>query len=213
MQRIGRVVLLLAVGGCWAAFAQTDSRSRTPKGDVVMVDLFKPIYPPLARSARISGDVELKLAMRKDGSIESAVAVSGHPMLIQAALASAQQSRFECRGCEDELTPYSVIYSFSFQLVAEPDWPCPERHEPRVTQSQNRVTVEAEPALVHPYFSSIRVRSPKCLYLWTCGIRWGGEDYYYYRVRSARCLYVWRCGHRLREPFATCNRLHRRLSY
>ena len=211
MQRIGRVVLLLAVGGCWAAFAQTDSRSRTPKGDVVMVDLFNSIYPPLARSARISGDVELKLAMRKDGSIESAVAVSGHPMLTQAALNSAQQSRFECRGCEGEVTPQSLIYSFQF--VAGPDWPCPEGTGVHVTQSQNRVTVVAEPALVHPYFGSFRVRSAKCLYLWACGSRWSGEDYYYYRVRSARCLNLWRCGHRLREPFATCNRLHRRLSY
>jgi hypothetical protein len=24
---------------------------------------------------------------------------------------------------------------------------------------------------------------------------------------------LWNCGHRLREPFATCNKLHRRLSY
>jgi len=211
MQHLGRVVLLVAIATSCVCFAQTDSPSEMSKGSVVMVSLFSPTYPPLARTASITGDVEVKLGIRKDGSIESAVAVSGHPMLTQAALNSAQQSRFECRGCEGEVTPQSLIYSFQF--VAGPDWPCPEGTGVHVTQSQNRVTVVAEPALVHPYFGSFRVRSAKCLYLWACGSRWSGEDYYYYRVRSARCLNLWRCGHRLREPFATCNRLHRRLSY
>ncbi len=211
MQHVGRAVLLLAVAASCAVFAQTDSDSEMSKGDVIVVDLFKPTYPPVARLANISGDVELKLGIRKDGSIESAVAVSGHPMLAQAALSSAQQSRFKCRGCEGEVTLHSLTYSF--ELVAGPGWPCPETTGLRVSQSQNRVTVVAEPALVHPYFSSIRVRSAKCLYLWACGSRWGGVDYYYYRVRSAKCLNLWSCGHRLREPFATCKRLHRRLSY
>jgi hypothetical protein len=47
---VARVVLLVAiVPGC-AAFAQTDSHSETPKGDVVMISLFNPAYPPLARA-------------------------------------------------------------------------------------------------------------------------------------------------------------------
>jgi protein TonB len=75
-----------------------------------MVRLVNPIYPPLARQARITGEVELKLGIRRDGSVLSAVAVNGHPMLTQAALNSAQQSAFECRGCEDEVTSYSLVY-------------------------------------------------------------------------------------------------------
>jgi Gram-negative bacterial TonB protein C-terminal len=193
-----------------AAFAQTDSHPETSRGKVVMVSFSNPIYPPLARTANISGDVELNLGIRSDGSIESVVAVSGNPILTQAALNSAQQSRFECQACEGQVTIYSLIYSF--QIVAGPDFPCPEGNGLHVSRFQNRVTVVAEPALVHPYFSSFPVRSAKCLFLWLCGSRWGGEDYYYYRVRSARCLGLWNCGHVLREPFATCNRLHRTLS-
>lgn len=176
-----------------------------------MISLFNPTYPPLARQARISGDVEVEVEIRKDGSVESAVVVSGHPMLTKTAFNSANRSKFECRGCEDEVTPYSLIYSVDF--VASPGWPCPEASGAHVTQSQNRITVSAEPALVHPYFAYTTARSAKCLYLWACGRRWGGEDYYYYRVRSAKCLDLWSCGHRLREPFATCNKLHRSLSY
>ena len=206
------VSVLLIAAGC-ATLAQTDSHPPMSKDHVVVVSLFDPIYPPLARQARISGDVELKLGIRRDGSIESAVVVSGPPMLTQAALNSAQRSRFECRGCEDEVTLHSLVYSFQFASVADPDWPCPERSEPLVTHSENQVTVVAEPALVYPYFSYVRARSAKCAYLWQCGSRWGGEDYYFYRVRSPRCLDLWNCGHHLREPFATCTRLHRKILY
>jgi TonB family protein len=207
VEHIGRAVLLVAIAAGGVSFAQTNSRSEMSKGDVAVVSLSNPTYPPLARQGGVSGDVELKVEIRKDGSVESAVVVSGHPMLTQAALDSAKQSQFECRGCEDEVTPYSLIYSF--ELVASPGWPCPEASGLHVTQSQNRITVIAEPPLVYPYFGYTTARSAKCLYLWACGRRWGGEDYYYYRVRSAKCLDLWSCGHRLREPFATCHKLVR----
>jgi TonB family protein len=214
-------MLLAAVAGC-TAFAQTVSRpppvvriTRVPiavtsKADVAIVNFLNPVYPPLARSARVTGDVVLKVGIHKDGSIESVAVVSGNPLLTQAALDSAQHSQFECRGCSDEVTPTSL--SYSFQLVAGPDFPCPAGNGLQVTRSQNRVTVVAQPRVVHPYFASMRVPSAKCLYLWACGSRWGGEDYYFYRVRSAKCMNLWNCGRRLREPFATCKKLHRQLS-
>jgi TonB family protein len=213
-----RIALLLTVvaGSNAAVYAQQTApagpHSGMVKGDVALVGLSNPVYPPMARQARISGDVELKVEIRKDGSVESAAVVVGHPLLAQAALNSAKRSQFECRACEDEVTPYSLIYSFEF--AASPGWPCSEESGLHVTQSQNRITtVMAEPALLEPYFTYISARSAKCLYLWACGRRWGGEDYYYYRVRSAKCLDLWNCGHHLREPFFTCNKLHRSLSY
>jgi TonB family protein len=206
-----RVMFLLAFGIAYTALAQNNTSPRTPGGDAVMVSLSAPKYPPLARQANITGDVEIKLEIRKDGSIQSAIVVSGHPMLTEAALSSAQQSRFECRECEDEATLYSLTYIYSFQLAESPGWPCPETGGIRVTQSENRVTVSADPPMVHLYFSNFKVRSAKCFYLWTCGSRWGGQDYYYYRVRSAKCLGLWNCGYHLREPLATCSKLHREI--
>jgi len=66
---------------------------------VVLNKLTPPIYPPLARQARIAGDVTLTLSIQPDGSIESLATINGHPMLVQAALDSAKQSQFECRNC------------------------------------------------------------------------------------------------------------------
>lgn len=211
MKQAARIVVFLALGLTYGAFGQTDSRLGGSKADVTMVSLFTPKYPPLARQANITGDVKIRVEVRKDGRLQSAVVLTGHPMLTAAALSSVQQSRFACRGCEDELTAQSLVYSF--QIVASPGWPCPEAVGSHVTQSENRVTVTAEPSMIYPVFSSIRFRSAKCIYLWACGSHWGGEDYYYYRIRSPKCLDLWTCGHRLREPFATCNKLHREISY
>jgi TonB family protein len=194
---------------CTAAFAQTELRLGASKGNVAVLNLVNPVYPPLAREANITGDVEIKLEIRKDGGVQSASVVSGPPMLAPAALTSAQQSQFECQQCEDEVTTYLLTYSF--QITASPGWPCPEKDGTRITQLMNHVTATTDPSMVDPYFSNFRVRSLKCLYLWQCGSQWGGYDYYYYRVRSPKCLGLWNCGRRLREPFATCNKLHRKI--
>jgi hypothetical protein len=116
-------------------------------------------------------------------------------MLQQAALDSAQQSQFECRQCSTEVTPYVLTYSFEIA-----DVPPAEQAKTIIDaiQSENRVRVITEPRPIHIQFAYIGVRSAKCLYLWRCGYRWGGEDYYYYRVHSAKCLYLWRCGLRRR---------------
>ncbi len=150
-------MLLAAATAGSTCLAQTDLHSAGLPNDVRIASVSRPNYPALARDANISGEVELKVELRKDGSIESVAVVSGPPMLAQAALSSAHQSRFDCQGCEAELTPYTLIYAFQF--VASDGWPCPERAGPHVTQSGNRISVTAEPKLVHPYFSYTQARS------------------------------------------------------
>ena len=50
-----------------------------------------PVYPALARSARISGVVRLVGIIGKDGTIQNLQLVSGHPLLAHAALEAVQQ--------------------------------------------------------------------------------------------------------------------------
>jgi protein TonB len=50
-----------------------------------------PIYPPLARQARISGIVRLEAVISRSGTIQSLQVVSGHPLLTQSALAAIRQ--------------------------------------------------------------------------------------------------------------------------
>ena len=54
----------------------------------------EPIYPPIARQTRIQGVVRLEAAIAEDGSIEKLEVVSGHPLLVGAALDAVSQWRY-----------------------------------------------------------------------------------------------------------------------
>ena len=54
-----------------------------------------PVYPKLARDARVQGQVVLTAIISKDGSIEDLRVLSGHPMLVQAALDAVRQWRYK----------------------------------------------------------------------------------------------------------------------
>lgn len=51
----------------------------------------KPIYPPLAKQARISGTVRFNAVIGKDGTIQNLTLVQGHPLLVQSAQDAVRQ--------------------------------------------------------------------------------------------------------------------------
>jgi protein TonB len=55
----------------------------------------QPTYPQMARIAHIQGDVVLQATISKNGSIENLHAISGHPILIQAALDAVRQWKYK----------------------------------------------------------------------------------------------------------------------
>lgn len=54
----------------------------------------QPDYPDLARRARIQGLVMLRAVISREGTIENLQVLSGHPMLVQAAVKAVQQWRY-----------------------------------------------------------------------------------------------------------------------
>lgn len=54
----------------------------------------QPIYPALARSARIQGVVALQATISKEGTIKNLRVLSGHPMLTAAAIDAVRQWRY-----------------------------------------------------------------------------------------------------------------------
>lgn len=60
-----------------------------------IVDQLRPIYPPLAKQARIQGTVRLEAIISRQGLIENLRVVSGHPLLIQSALDAVRQWRYQ----------------------------------------------------------------------------------------------------------------------
>jgi protein TonB len=55
----------------------------------------RPVYPPLARQARIQGSVVLHAIIDKDGNVAQLEVVSGHPLLVQAALDAVRSWRYK----------------------------------------------------------------------------------------------------------------------
>ena len=51
----------------------------------------RPLYPPIAKQARISGVVHLQAVIAKDGTVADLKVLSGHPLLVQSALEAVRQ--------------------------------------------------------------------------------------------------------------------------
>jgi protein TonB len=54
----------------------------------------RPVYPALARQARIEGTVRIEAIIARDGSVQSAKLSGGPPLLVQAALDAVRQWRY-----------------------------------------------------------------------------------------------------------------------
>lgn len=74
----------------------TPQRVRVSSGVVsgLLVRKVNPVYPPLARQARIQGVVILQAQISKDGNIENLQLISGHPMLAPAAIDAVKQWKY-----------------------------------------------------------------------------------------------------------------------
>ena len=84
------------VGGAPPPPKPTQSRIR--QGGAVtaasLINRVQPNYPPLARQTRISGTVRLHAIISKDGTVQQLEVLSGHPLLVQAALDAVRQWRY-----------------------------------------------------------------------------------------------------------------------
>lgn len=93
---------------------------KTVSGGVVngkAVNLVKPPYPPAARAVRASGQVNVQVTIDENGNVISASAVSGHPLLKQAAESAARSSKFSptlLSGQKVKVTGV-IVYNFTAQ--------------------------------------------------------------------------------------------------
>ncbi len=176
---MSKMALLLCL---LSALVVGESGSNISQDQVVLTSLSNPVYPRLAIQARVVGDVELKLLIRQDGTVDSAEAVRGPSMLVQGALDSAKNSKFNCSSCTETLTSSQLVHSFQFGpalVCANPGATDEKVHlpgYPQVTYTNDRVILIDQPvgelcsgdSILKP----MKVRSAKCLYLGKCDLRY-----------------------------------------
>jgi TonB family protein len=136
---------------------------------LTLVKLNPPAYPPIAMAARVSGDVRLSVMLAADGTAASVNVESGPPMLRQAAVESANASRFQPVRESQVGRAYQLIYKFSLEYLRCDQAPDPSY--PLVKAEVNMVSISGQSVPLCDPEADIKVRSAKCLFLWKCGLR------------------------------------------
>jgi protein TonB len=76
----------------------------------------RPVYPPLAKQARISGVVHLAAVISRDGTIQDLKVISGHPLLIPSALEAVKQWVYQPTLLNGEPVEVSTQIDVNFTL-------------------------------------------------------------------------------------------------
>jgi len=82
----------------------------------LLIKKITPNYPPLARQARIQGQVVLQAEISKDGTIQNLQLISGHPMLAPAAIEAVKQWRYKPYLLNGEPVPVETQVVVNFSL-------------------------------------------------------------------------------------------------
>jgi protein TonB len=82
----------------------------------LLIHQVKPMYPPLAMQARIQGTVVLQAVIAKDGTVQDLRVVTGHPLLVQAALDAVQLWRYKPYLLNDQPVEVDTQINVNFTL-------------------------------------------------------------------------------------------------
>jgi len=85
------LIFLLFMSPCISNGQESSITVSKEEADAHLLKKVEPTYPPLAKAVSISGTVTLSIVISPDGKVSSTKVVSGHPILIQAALDAVKQ--------------------------------------------------------------------------------------------------------------------------
>jgi periplasmic protein TonB len=90
-----------------------------------LVQKVTPVYPPIAKTAHVSGTVVLHAIIARNGMIQQLQFVPGPPLLMQSAMAAVKQWRYRptmLNGQPVEVdTTIDVVFSLGWQTGREAD--------------------------------------------------------------------------------------------
>jgi protein TonB len=126
MDKDDNMTFVISAPGAGATFTTVSDQSAAPvPGRIVvggnvqadkLVQQPRPVYPPLAKQARISGVVHLAAVISKDGTIQDLKVISGHPLLIPSALEAVKQWVYQPTQLNGEPVEVSTQIDVNFTL-------------------------------------------------------------------------------------------------
>jgi len=81
-----------------------------------LINKVQPVYPAIAKNARIQGSVVLQAIISKTGVVENLRAISGHPMLIPSAVEAVKQWRYKPYYLNGEPVEVETTVTVNFTL-------------------------------------------------------------------------------------------------
>ena len=171
--RVGTVaaIAILLVASRPAVGAQGSS-------SLALVDVPIPTYPPIARSAAISGDVHVTVEVRPDGTVASATVArmegfnreADAKFFEQPVLEAAQKARFRCEQCADTQMLYGLAFAFRFAYKIGRAMGDLHPEIVSISPSQSRILIVTELGPPDGPVSLVAraPRAAKCLWLWHC---------------------------------------------
>ena len=81
-----------------------------------LIRRLQPAYPPLAKSARIQGSVILFAVIDRTGTIDHLRVLSGHPLLVPAAIEAVRQWRYHPYVLNNETIEVDTQITVNFVL-------------------------------------------------------------------------------------------------
>ena len=82
----------------------------------LLVNKVEPQYPSMAKIAHVQGDVVLQATISKNGQIENLRAISGHPILIQAAMDAVKQWKYRPYALNGEPVEVDTTITVRFHM-------------------------------------------------------------------------------------------------
>ena len=77
----------------------------------------QPVYPPIARTAHVEGPVVLAALISREGTIENLHVITGHPMLVRAAVDAVSQWRYRPYVLNNEAVEVETQITVNFYLA------------------------------------------------------------------------------------------------
>jgi len=113
--------LLAAIGSGLRPAIPAAPLVRPPRVSHVMegnlIRRVQPEYPALAKQARIQGTVVLRAIIDRDGIIQNLQVISGHPLLVRAALNAVRQWRYRPYYLNDQAVEVETQVTVNFSLT------------------------------------------------------------------------------------------------
>jgi TonB family protein len=84
-----------------------------------LISRVEPVYPEAAKQARIQGIVVLEIEISAAGTVDNARVITGHPLLIQAAIDAVKQWRYKPTLLNGQPSPMTTTVTMNFALSGD----------------------------------------------------------------------------------------------